>query len=246
MICRILPRANADGPTNMALDEALLDSVDAEPARACLRVYGWTEPTLSLGYFQSFQAPERSARWPDAPTVRRITGGGAIWHEHELTYALVVPRSGHFAESARLYRAVHEYLRGRLQALGYGAELRGETSRVEVGQRPFLCFRDRDRHDVLVGGAKVLGSAQRRRPRAVLQHGSLLLRPSAAAPDLVGLGSFSGPPSPSDAAASDVFVGLAQTLGFEPLDDAPTARELERMRQLRENRYMSPDWTRRR
>src|SRR3954463_11486888 len=85
---RLLPERIDDGPTCMALDEALLEAAGGPT----LRLYGWSEATLSLGYFQdhaTVMAAAAPARAPAPPAVRRITGGGAIWHEHEVTYALV-------------------------------------------------------------------------------------------------------------------------------------------------------------
>ena len=89
--CQILPYEIASGPANMALDEALLDRVSAQPEFAYLRMYGWTVPTLSLGYFQHLAQARAEPRWRSVPLVRRATGGGAIWHHHELTYALALP-----------------------------------------------------------------------------------------------------------------------------------------------------------
>src|SRR6266567_4064320 len=84
---RLLPFADADGPTNMAADEALLESA-SERGVASLRFYTWSEPTLSLGYFQPSARPlaVRSLPW-----LRRSSGGAAIVHHHELTYALALP-----------------------------------------------------------------------------------------------------------------------------------------------------------
>src|SRR5205823_2015987 len=84
---RLLPDGVGDGPTNMALDEALLATAVA--GEASLRFYGWGEPTLSLGYFQP-SAPAR-AMFPGLPWLRRATGGAALVHHHELTYALALP-----------------------------------------------------------------------------------------------------------------------------------------------------------
>src|SRR5689334_9170111 len=81
MHCRLLPHEVRSGPANMALDEALLDAVDAEPSSAVLRTYGWSEPTLSLGYFQAIAEAEADPRWRDVPIVRRPSGGGALWHD---------------------------------------------------------------------------------------------------------------------------------------------------------------------
>ena len=84
---RLLPFAGADGATNMSADEALLES--AVRGVASLRFYTWAAPTLSLGYFQ--HADVRDANLARLPWVRRSTGGGAIVHHHELTYALALP-----------------------------------------------------------------------------------------------------------------------------------------------------------
>src|SRR2546421_10060311 len=92
ILMAVLPHATSDGPGNMALDEALLDAVAADPSAAVFRTYEWSVPTLSLGYFQGVAEAEADPRWREGPLVRRPTGGGAIWAHHELTHALAVPR----------------------------------------------------------------------------------------------------------------------------------------------------------
>src|SRR3954453_254392 len=89
--CRVLPHEVAAGAANMALDDALLAEATAAPGTAYFRTYGWRLPTLSLGYFQSVRDGESDARWRGVPVVRRPTGGGALFHEHEVTYALILP-----------------------------------------------------------------------------------------------------------------------------------------------------------
>src|ERR1700678_3435608 len=89
--CHVLPHEAADGPANMALDEALLETGANGAGPAYLRPYGWTTPTLSLGYFQRLAELQVEPRFQSVPLVRRLTGGGAIWHHHELTYALIIP-----------------------------------------------------------------------------------------------------------------------------------------------------------
>ncbi len=170
---RILPHLVASGPTQMALDEALLESVCAEPTAAVIRTYAWSEPTLSLGYFQEFSATA-DPRWQGAAVVRRATGGGAIWHEHEITYTVVVPRAHRLgARAVDLYQGVHAAIAAMLQKAGALARRRGDDP--DRPDRPFLCFQDRDPEDLVVGRCKVVGSAQRRWHAAVLQHGSILL-----------------------------------------------------------------------
>jgi lipoate-protein ligase A len=244
MLCRILPHEVLDGAANMALDEALLDAMDADPAAAVLRTYGWSEPTLSLGYFQPIARAEAEARWRGVPTVRRPTGGGALWHDRELTYALVVPRSHPLARRpADLYRAVHEAIAGALVGRGVAAARRGESP---PGEHPFLCFADRDPEDVLCGGSKVVGSAQRRRPAAVLQHGALLLARSARAPELPGLAELAGVAPEAADWAGPLRARIVARLGLEGRPGQVTADERRRADALARDVYRNPAWTRRR
>ncbi len=185
--CLVLPYEEATGPANMALDEALLERVAADPSAAILRIYGWLEPTLSLGYFQSRNLIEREDRWREVAVVRRPTGGGALWHDHEVTYAIVIPKQHPLARHTNdLYRAVHSEIATLLAAHGVSADRRGSSGGEASDEKPFLCFADRDDNDVVAGPVKLVGSAQRRRAGAVLQHGSLLLEQSATTPELAG------------------------------------------------------------
>ncbi len=127
--CRVLPFVDAPGPRQMALDHALLDSVDRDPTFAVFRTYSWSEPTLSLGYFQPIAEAEREGRFAEVAIVRRLTGGGAIWHDRDLTYALIVPRSLELAHRASdLYRAVHGAIADSLARLGVPVQARGKES----------------------------------------------------------------------------------------------------------------------
>src|SRR5262245_58709107 len=87
---RLLPFAIADGPTNMAADEAMLLRA-AEEGMASLRFYGWSPATLSIGYFQPAAIRLSDPRWATLPWVRRPSGGATLVHDRELTYALALP-----------------------------------------------------------------------------------------------------------------------------------------------------------
>ena len=175
----------AAGVANMAADEALLDAAAGGAVGG--RWYRWAEPTVSLGHFQS---PDDLAGTPLAslPVVKRLSGGGAIVHDREWTYALALPKSHPLAGSPeRLYEAVHRELIAALADAGVAARLRGEGGAEK--EDPTLCFLRRDPRDVVVTDAagtvrKIVGSAQRRRRGAVLQHGSVL---SAASPHASGV-----------------------------------------------------------
>src|SRR5688500_11588427 len=154
----------------MAVDEALLMSA-AERGAPTLRFYGWSEPTLSLGYFQAHGERDRHAASRDAALVRRATGGGAILHDRELTYSFAAPITDRLsADVEQLYHAFHESLIAALAELGTAASLFDSPVLNARGSEPFLCFQRRTRGDVLLGDYKIVGSAQRRHHGAVLQH----------------------------------------------------------------------------
>lgn len=261
ILCRVLPHSSGDGPTNMALDEALLDSVASDPTSSLVRTYEWSIPTLSLGYFQKISEAEADPRWLGAAIVRRPTGGGALWHDLEITYAVVVPSTHPLARpSSALYRAIHEAIAKWLRIHHVPAHRRGpEASDDEpASKRPFLCFSDRDDDDVVVGPVKLVGSAQRRRAGAVLQHGSLLLGRSPTTPELLGLRQVARrqtrhlTPEPNEFAR--VVAGWATILrdilpialdGMTSLRDF-TDWERDRADVLKRHIYENPAWTRRR
>jgi len=193
LLCRLLIDPPADGAWNMALDEALLQAAESDGV-AWLRFYRWSEPTLSLGYFQSHADRRLHPAGAGCPLVRRSTGGGAIVHDRELTYSIVLPLIDGFPPNAQwLYRAVHGSLTATLVDLGVIASLCDERyDPTHPAAEPFLCFQRRMTGDVLVGKHKIAGSAQRRRRCAILQHGTILLAKSAAAPELPGIAELTG------------------------------------------------------
>src|SRR5688572_17520100 len=106
--CRLIIDSPAAGPRNMAIDEALLSDA-TENGVATLRFYQWSEPTLSLGYFQRYDERYQHTGSRDCAVVRRQSGGGAILHDRELTYSLALPAGHPLArDSQRLYSAIHE------------------------------------------------------------------------------------------------------------------------------------------
>lgn len=173
---RLLDDATAPAAWNMAVDEALLDLAGTPT----LRCYGWAPHAVSLGWFQP--AAAFADLPPGTPLVRRLTGGGAIHHGDELTFALVLPATALPGKVADGYGLLHDAVVHVLAEFG----VRAERLRVgsACGARPAdrWCFAVPGRDDLVVDGRKLLGSAQRRvrTPRAwLLHHGSLVLhRPS--------------------------------------------------------------------
>lgn len=190
MDARLLIDAPAPGAWNMAVDEVLLAGL-ARRRRPTLRFYGWDEPTVSLGYFQAHADRGRHAPSRDCAWVRRATGGGAIVHDRELTYSVAWPAGpADRGPAEALYRQVHAALIDSLADWNVRARPSpGDDSPVDP---PWLCFQRRSSTDVLLDDAKICGSAQRRQPGGVLQHGSVLLARSPAAPELPGIFELTG------------------------------------------------------
>ena len=244
--CRLIVDPPADVAWNMAVDEALRESATAS-GRCSLRFYQWQQPTLSLGYFQSHATRESHHASRACALVRRQTGGGAILHDRELTYSLVIPQAHPLAiDSARLYTVVHEAIQVVLQARHVPATICADPPRVAKNEEPFLCFQRRATGDMLWGAAKICGSAQRRRHGAVLQHGSLLLAQSAYAPELPGLLELCGH-SLTPAELSTAIAGeLAERLAFDFQPTVLVTDEFEAAKCLVSGKYRAPAWTERR
>ncbi|MBA3314285.1 MAG: lipoate--protein ligase family protein [Planctomycetaceae bacterium] len=218
------------GAWNMAYDEALLEAA-ANRGETVLRIFQWSQPTLSLGYFQKTLPPDLPEALRALPRVRRLSGGGAILHHHEWTYSCAIPKSHPFAKTAEiLYEEVHRALIDAFHRLGVNASLRVSDD----GDAAFLCFLRGDPRDIVVAGRKVVGSAQRRRRGAVLQHGSVLLRHSPLTPSVPGLLDLA-PHLPNDpwlgtrdfAAALGPRLFDGSPVEAEHPDDASFARNVE-------------------
>jgi lipoate-protein ligase A len=211
--CRVVIESEPrDGIRNMALDEALLDAALSD-GQCTVRWYRWDTATVSLGYFQAADAAAAVPELVGLPLVRRLTGGGAILHHHEWTYSCSVPPGHPLAEvPTQIYDRVHERIVAALAEQGIRTALRGEALAEREGQ--FLCFGRGDPRDIVFRGQKILGSAQRRRRGAVLQHGSLLIRTSDLAPQFPGLLDLVSQERDLDAAINSQFIkALGTSIG---------------------------------
>ncbi len=227
----------------MAADECLLEAA-ADGLRA-VRLYDWSEPTVSLGYFQDEVEFRGEGRFSNLAAVRRLSGGGAILHHLELTYSLVLPPGDPFTEDpTRLYSLVHDAILDVLRAAGIEAAMRGEDRKLAA--EPFLCFIRGDRHDIVFEGHKIVGSAQRRRRGAVLQHGSLLLDASPHAAELPGVNDLSNAERLTSEIGQTLGQSIARQLGtVETISDWPGSFA-ERIAELEQQQYSRLDWGRRR
>lgn len=196
----------------MALDDALLQDA-ARTGQPTLRLYRWSPPCLSFGRNEPALARYDRAAIDrlGLDVVRRPTGGRAVWHDAELTYAVAAPIAA-FGTLAESYRAIHARLAAALRTLGAVAELAPRGRAAGVGDGP--CFATPVGGEVLVNGKKVVGSAQVRHASAFLQHGSILLDGSQEM-----IQAVSRQPSALNAATSLSAV-LGSAVGFDQVATA--------------------------
>jgi len=250
----------------MALDEAILRSVTSGQSPPTLRLYRWQPPALSLGYSQpAADADLNALRAQGWDLVRRPTGGRAILHTDELTYALIAPAHNEHVAGGVLasYQHLSAGLKQALQQLGLSVDVRSAAP-VATSQRSNpVCFEVPSAYELMVGGKKIIGSAQLRRSGGVLQHGSFPLTGDIrriclglhfddeaarqAASDRVAgraatASALAGRPIPWDEAALAFQGGFQRALGIHLTRGDPTRAELEHAEELSAERYQSEEW----
>lgn len=175
---RFLDTGLGDCYRNMAIDEAMLTEHADGNTPPTLRIYGWQPGAFSLGYFQdpSLELDLERCKKGNTFFVRRITGGGVIFHKDELTYSLVCSPSD--IGSSRLlaketFRIICSFLINAYKGLGLDAEF--ALNKTPHSRKGWFCFSSRERYDILVGDRKIGGNAQRRKKDIIFQHGSIPL-----------------------------------------------------------------------
>ncbi|MGZ8391749.1 MAG: lipoate--protein ligase family protein [Gemmatimonadales bacterium] len=161
------------GWANMAIDHALLERAQHH-GESWLRLYQWAPHCLSFGRHEpaTRRYDSRRIKGLGLDTVRRPTGGRAVWHAEELTYS-VATQSAPFGSLPAAYLEIHDMLVAALRGLGVRASLASpiQTPALDAG----ACFSQPAGGEIMIGGRKIVGSAQFRQGHALLQHGSILL-----------------------------------------------------------------------
>ncbi len=231
---RLLSDECALGSVNMARDEALL-SVGTQPT---IRLYTWSEPTLSLGYFQKYTDIMESLP-ASMSAVRRITGGGAIWHEHEVTYSILCfPGKDLPAGSAACYARLHGCILERLRQAGAHLGSQGNTVGDKTYHKELRCFASPAKDDIVHSeGGKVVGSAGRCRDDRMLIHGSLKLASNPWDQQVVA-----GCGLTTEIAREALLAGLIDAFNMPTISSNWTDEEEDSFQELHDIRYGTPDW----
>jgi lipoate---protein ligase len=237
---RILETGYNSAAFNMAIDEALIENTAEAPV---LRIYGWRPAAVSIGYFQSIKDEVELEKCSEigVDVVRRLTGGGAVLHEFELTYSFITKQYPHNIMES--YRWICEAIVMSINRLGFDAS--------------FVPL-----NDIVVNGKKVSGSAQTRRKGVLLQHGTLLLGvdidkmfsilkvPSEKVRDKIikdvkeRVTSIAG--TTFDEMASSLKTSFATKFDAELVSERLSSEEVNRAKWLAERKYSSKEWNFRR
>ena len=258
---RLLLQPGLPGYSQMAIDEALYRCADPGTPPV-LRFYTWQRPTLSLGYFQDYKTVvwEPFLVHNKIDVVRRITGGRAVLHHREVTYAIVAPLTDRFANQSlqETYQLIAAALRWALQQLGLTHSAivsQHSSSAAQKESRLPQCFVAVSKYEISDGLKKVIGSAQKRSRDRFLQHGSILLDFDTQ----LQQGCFHRPDPEIEAKIAPLNRYLGRELRFGEVvdhfskafqdcfnvrlqDSEPDAMELRWIQEL-EGKYQSRDWT---
>jgi lipoyl(octanoyl) transferase len=240
---RLLPWNTCDGPHNMAADEVMLHSIAADHI-ASLRFYGWTPATLSLGYFQPAAARLMNPLLAGLPWVRRPTGGATLVHDCEVTYALALPPGEPWQAGEPWMPRMHRIIAEALTSLGV-------QQRLALVERPtrsaeVLCFQQHTPGDLVCGSAKIVGSAQRKQRRVLLQHGGILLARSRHTPQLPGLRELSGVTLAPGNVEEAIVAAFKKATGWTVTRGNWTEKDERQIDLLANEKYCSAAWNEKR
>jgi len=239
---RLLDSGPGEPAWNMALDEALLECHEGSPT---LRLYAWRPAAISLGRFQELASV--AALPAEIPRVRRLTGGGAIYHrEDEVTYSIVAPYAAFGGKvSPRVaYGLVHDAIARGLTTLGVPLPPTPALPPLRGGRETAaLCYDAATDYDLKAGAKKLVGSAQRRKGACFLQHGSIPVSPDPFSPGAVSLSELLRETPRSNDVKRAILDAIASAFAVRLEPGLPTDRELDEARRLARSRYASRSWT---
>ncbi len=188
----MIPYEKRSPSFNMAADACLPDIAESGESVPILRIYGWSEPAITIGYHQEFDRAVDTGKLGGMPVIRRVTGGRALLHDDdELTYAV----AGNFIRYPVLGKSLSDSYRIISQAIVMFYEMIGWKASFSRGDNPVRlsgsqalqkgCFAAVSRYEIIVGGQKVAAGSQRRGRRALLQHGAIKIAAPCSHPAIL-------------------------------------------------------------
>ncbi|MBW6465553.1 MAG: lipoate--protein ligase family protein [Brevefilum sp.] len=266
---RLIEHPPAQGAWNMAVDEAILESVYNNQSLPTLRLYAWQPACLSLGHAQPFAEVNTQVLVAQGwDVVRRPTGGRAILHVDELTYSVIAPQSEPRVKGGVLesYLRLSEALLEALRSLGLNPQANEKAANSNSKAPNPVCFEVPSNYEITVKGKKLIGSAQARRKDGLLQHGALPLYGDLTR--IISALKFPDAAAQSEAQARllDHATTVERELGQAPtwaqaihafhdafqrvlnLELQPaqlTEQEIHRAQELMHEKYAHPSWTER-
>ena len=242
-----------DGYYNMAVDEAILLNYPKLKIPT-FRIYGWSRPFMTLGYNQNHQDVLRAGR--NVPFVRRITGGSAILHHNEITYSITcstkdldLPKN--VKES---FKIICSFLKGFYRRLSLKAEFANDVFSGPKGDYSNFCFSNFQHFDILIGGQKIGGNAQRRRQNTIFQHGSIpqeinfnqireqIIGVEDAEAKAMSLSEVLPAPLGFDSLSALLVLSFENAFGIKLAKEELTSREQALTADLIENKYKTKIW----
>lgn len=256
MNCRFINTKYNDAFTNMAIDEALVQSSQ----KPILRVYQWKPASISIGYNQNIQKEINIeyCRKNKIDIVRRITGGKAVFHNQELTYSFIVPEKLNLLpkDIVESYKIIAQALIIGLNKIGINAKVQKINEKIATP----ICFNSSNWYELLMNNKKISGSAQRRIDGKILQHGPILLDFDYEKNSLLfktnnkldtlenlknkitSLKNELNKEIEINELIEAVKYGFKEKFDFNFIEDNLTNEELKLMERLRKEKYSTDEW----
>ena len=254
---RFIDTGASDCYSNMAIDEALLEAYDPEVSLPVFRLYGWKPPAFSIGISQDpfIELDLKECQRAGIHFVRRITGGGVIFHDSELTYSIICSEKDMgktcFAKDA--YKILCSFLIRAYNDMGLDAKFSLQYDKPP--RSGWVCFRQKERYDIVIGSRKIGGNAQRRKLGLIFQHGSIPvnLNPEYYSKFLMPKSGLTGEHacSLSQAMGRDISYGelkenilnaFKESFDAELINDTLTSSEKSSRDYLVKSKYSTKEW----
>jgi lipoyl(octanoyl) transferase len=252
---RYIPFSPSTPYENMAIDE-YLSELAAKNNGASLRTYGWVPAGISIGKYQDpGDINLKECGRDKVPVVRRITGGGAIFHDRELTYCFAIPEKFFDGKTGvkEAFEKINVFLIKMYSKFGLQASFaRDAFPGQKQGERAAFCFSANEEYDIIINNKKIGGNAQARKKGVIFQHGSIPLEASGSiekyfsAPydtsGFTNLSELAGRPVDAVETEANLVAAFTETLGVDLKPAGFELGEKKRIVELVTGKYARNEW----